>query len=279
MVVVIPSKDFFPTQEVCFVEQPSNNEDSILIPATFVIKRLGGWLKSQGRNKPAMKVTKWTYPWPVEDGFLCLRLSIMNDNDGKNFCNFNMNPGNKSDYIECIGYKNTYFYTQIQEDEVASIVNGMVEKKTNVYLHRILLEAIKFQQVQFVTTCKSVFCLKPALPSKLKELGVEQMTDTNIEMWHHQIKKADRVRLGWKDDEVKIPCIDLGGLSNLCFPLNDEAVTSLFQDVECRKFSDDDDFKEWVHTTLDKYLNSRDMSMLTDERFDEVMKSIYDLFN
>lgn len=300
---------------LAFVPQTSNGEVSILIPAKRLFHQ-GKYYESRGHGVPA-KLVEWSYPWPVEEGFARLRLSEMNNNDGKTYCNFNMNKGNLLDYEKKSGYMDGYYDKALRvaletNEKTRKTVNNLVDMSsgmihmdgdTNCFSFDIW-NAIVEGDYEIVQTRKFVFCIMPNLPSELKALGVKDMTDTKVSMYHHAEKRQDMIRIGWKNGQIKVPCVDGGGLSNICFYIDGDydyestfghpsepplgaatepANVSVFSLSICpymylNHFSLDQIYV-WAKMTWNRYLESRGCEPLEDKQFAEMFHSITDLYN
>lgn len=267
--------NFFPDKKLAFVDQPSDNEEYIIVPATFVFPLLGGWPVSQGKDKPALLIKNWPHIWPIEKGFLRLRLSLLNQDDDKNFCVFNMKQSDMCDYIESLG-NNITFEQKYGNETLFNIVNGMIEGEPKESLHRIIWTAFREKEYKFITTCKSVFCLVPASIPKLIDMGIETMTDTKMMMWNHKNKDNEMVHVGWENDYVKIPCVDMKGLSHLYIQPTEEAYHQIFNTI----ISPSDNLRtEWIKDTVNRHLSSHDAPEFNEEEMKQLIKSVDSLYS
>ena len=272
--------DFFPNSRLAFVEQPPSNEDSIIVSATFAYPLLGGWPVSHEKGKPPLLVKNWPHSYPIEDGFLRLRLSMMNDDNGENFCDFNINRGNSNDYIEVIGYINDNFLQKFGDENMRPIVNNIIEGELENPLHFVVWKALTTQNAKIVTDSKSVFCLVPAPVSKLIDMGVKDMKDTTLMSWDHQNKQNHMMSIGWYDDCIKIPSVEMGGLSNLCIQPTEDAYNSIFNNPNTQfcPYQNDDSQEAWIRETVRKYLSLHDAQPLKDEEMKLLIQSINSLY-
>lgn len=312
----IKHRDFYKSGlKLAFVPQTSNGEISILIPAKFLINK-DMYPKSQDRGMPA-SLSEWNHPWPIEEGFARLRLSELNNDDGLTYCNFNMNKGNLSDYENISGYYRGYLDQIIRKsletnEETRKTVNNLVDmsrgmvymdNETNSFVFNIW-DAYIGGHCRVVRTRKFVFCIVPKSPTALKSDGVEYMIDTKVDMFHHAHMCQDKVRIGWKDGVIKVPCVDGGGLSNICID-ND----AIYSDTFTPHVHDDpppgaasepgnisafspciipyiylgkESFNQiytWAKLTWNRYMESRGVEPYNDEKFGNLFKSVMDLYN
>lgn len=276
---------------LAFVPQTLNNEIAILIPAKQLMHG-DKYYRSKGQGNPAV-LTKWDYPWKVDEGYAILRLSEMNNHDGLTYCNFNINNYNMSDYQD-EEYDKSIVTNLIELDQpFREKINKMVDMSSDlVYLDQKnntfafdIWNALIEGHCRFVRSNKYVFCIMPKRPSDLNGMDVSRMTDTEITIYHHIQKSLSKVQIGWRDGMIKIPCVDAGGLSNVCFTLNDDALydkifsgTNLYPSMYINVISFDQIYP-WAKGKFNNYLKSRGIEPVYDDEFSHIFKSICNLYN
>lgn len=279
-------------KQLCFVKQP-HSEVSILIKANFIYRYLyHTYPKSQGQGNPANVTMDWPYEWTPAQGYARLRLSELNGNDGKTFCNWNIGPVNKSDYIKCEDPAITkdFIYSILHEQDVQNRLESLVDL-TNIRhiepspeelsISDMVYMALVENRAEIVVTNKWVFCLKPRIPTSLDAFGIQEMTNIKTQMYHHRQKIIDNVRIGFKDGHIKVPCVDTGGLSNLSYPIDNSAHEEIFneQTMKTCPFTDEESITGWVSYIVNTYQSSRNCSQLSDSELVQFLKSIWDLYN
>lgn len=286
---VIKFEDFYQINGcLCFVKQP-HNEISILIKANFILKYLNNLYPTSTENNKPMVLNEWPYPWSINDGYARLRLSHLNNNDGKNFCNWNINSNNLSDYKSHYHLKDNkeYIYQLLELPEISNILDEILNldeiNKSNLNklsFRDLIYQAFNESQANLVISDKWVFSLIPNLPSNLLIKGVKNMNNTKIPIFHHREYRIDNVRIGYKDNNLKIPCVDAGGLSNISLPLNDNIFNKTYNLdlIKVCSYRNKELMFNWVKETFNIYLNSKNLKSLSESEYGNLNQSILDLF-
>lgn len=263
---------------LCFVKQP-HNEIGVRAKAKDIQNYYNGSYPCRNSGKPP--VEPWKHPWTPEEGYIRLRLGVMN-NDSTNFCNFNINPGNDSDTTNLSEDESTKFLQALKNQEVIKTIDELVNSPPGKSFSECILQLVADGKAQIVKTNKWVFCRLPNKPSQLLDAGIEKMTKWRRPVWHHYCEKDDGMREGLSKTPGKfqVPCVDLGGISKVEVSLNDD--TTVFSSLETCKISPHEGFsfetEQWALDTINVYLKEKQLETIKPERFVAIVKSLRCLF-
>lgn len=295
MPVVISEEHMF-ENKLCFVKQP-HSEISILANAKDIMAYYDGLYPTRNATFPdndGASVGEWPHEnWKPEEGYCRLRLDCLNSFDGKNFVNFNINPGNASDTQPLEDFEKMAIGA-LNASVVSGIVDMLVDNPPGKSFSQCIIELLASGKAKVVQSQKWVFCRKPKLPSELIRKGLYSMTKFRRKLWHHYSQKEDSIREGMSKNNQswQIPCADFGGISQLSIPLTDLGCADIFDGVTVVPYTDGmvrcyeseqtgitKETLDWARNMADEYLVSRFQPAMTDEKFEQLSITLQDLFD
>jgi hypothetical protein len=142
------------------IPELSEAEVFILIPAKCLMNGMLYPIHQDCEQPATLEI--WNHPWPIVKGYARLRLNELNGNRGSNFCDFNINESNLSDYnsIDNERLKGKAEQLLSSDGPVSERVNSMVDMsscmvymtdKTNIFSFNIW-DALVNNEAKIVVT-------------------------------------------------------------------------------------------------------------------------------